>query len=693
MPTIRDRVLSWLDLTPPPETPPDESRADSVIQSSAMGFGMAGKDRVDEVTPKSGLRWWSQAQLVHSYMRGGIARRLAIAPPMDAIRHGYTVTTDTEEEETVPRALHVRRAALQARQYARAFRGALVYVRVDGDQSAPLGDGPHEVRALHVIMPSEATPSALSRQADVDRPDWTAPEFWDLHPTRPGLTFSGERRVHASRVIVVPGLDVPLDVTPPDDGFQAAVLDVYWESLRNLEVVTSSTTSLMSERSVAVYEQDGNGAASGRDGVSWLDRLRALRRATSVLGAITLPPGWKVSRTDATITGWRDAKVSAYEDVASVEGIPPAVAIGTPPAGMTSDDQASRRTYHRLLDGQERPILEDVILRVHEIVHGLDESRRMIWPALEEPTAVERAQISATLAQRDAALYAAQIVERDEIRGRHLGDREIEYLQIDPTLDDAADAIEVDPGEDTAATLEEILRADAETYRPPESARNNARRVLKWREEHGDEVAGMTRVGWTRARQLAEGRPLSRETVGRMAAFERHRKNSEVAPEYKDTPWRDAGRVAWLGWGGDSGVAWAARIVARGDAEDKSTPAKPSERIKGSRTNPRGTASGSRGGIEVSEETEAALRSKVDEHNQDATEGRRVDLGMLKAVYRRGAGAFSTSHRPGMTRNQWSMGRVNAFLHLVRTGKPQDADYTGDNDLLPKDHPRSTREG
>jgi len=138
MPTIRDRVLSWLDLTPPPETPPDESRADSVIQSSSMGFGMAGKDRVDEVTPKSGLRWWSQAQLVHSYMRGGIARRLAIAPPMDAIRHGYTVTTDTEEEETVPRALHVRRAAVQARQYARAFRGALVYVRIDGDQSAPL---------------------------------------------------------------------------------------------------------------------------------------------------------------------------------------------------------------------------------------------------------------------------------------------------------------------------------------------------------------------------------------------------------------------------------------------------------------------------------------------------------------------------------------------------------------------------
>ncbi len=103
----------------------------------------------------------------------------------------------------------------------------------------------------------------------------------------------------------------------------------------------------------------------------------------------------------------------------------------------------------------------------------------------------------------------------------------------------------------------------AESYDAPESARNNARKVLRWREEHGDAVKGMTRVGWTRANQLASGENLSRETVGRMAAFRRHQKNAEVAPEYKDEPWRDAGHVAWLGWGGETGVSWAEGIVAR----------------------------------------------------------------------------------------------------------------------------------
>jgi hypothetical protein len=91
----------------------------------------------------------------------------------------------------------------------------------------------------------------------------------------------------------------------------------------------------------------------------------------------------------------------------------------------------------------------------------------------------------------------------------------------------------------------------------PESAKNNACKVLRWRDEHGDEVQGMTQVGWTRANQLCKGENISEETIARMASFARHRENAEVAPEFKDTPWKDKGYVAWLGWGGTSGVEWA----------------------------------------------------------------------------------------------------------------------------------------
>ncbi|MEY3178123.1 MAG: hypothetical protein RL675_44 [Bacteroidota bacterium] len=99
-----------------------------------------------------------------------------------------------------------------------------------------------------------------------------------------------------------------------------------------------------------------------------------------------------------------------------------------------------------------------------------------------------------------------------------------------------------------------------ETYNDyPEAATNNAKKVLKWRDEYGDEVRGMTAVGWNRANQLANRERLSRATIAKMAAFERHRQNAEVAAEFKETPWRDNGHVAWLGWGGSSGIEWAQR--------------------------------------------------------------------------------------------------------------------------------------
>ena len=105
----------------------------------------------------------------------------------------------------------------------------------------------------------------------------------------------------------------------------------------------------------------------------------------------------------------------------------------------------------------------------------------------------------------------------------------------------------------------DLISMKFETYNDyPESASNNACKVLRWIDEHGrDEVKGMTRVGITRANQLCSRSNISRDTIARMASFKRHKKNAEINPEYKATPWKDKGYVAWLGWGGSSGINWA----------------------------------------------------------------------------------------------------------------------------------------
>jgi hypothetical protein len=120
-----------------------------------------------------------------------------------------------------------------------------------------------------------------------------------------------------------------------------------------------------------------------------------------------------------------------------------------------------------------------------------------------------------------------------------------------------------------------------------------------------------------------------------------------------------------------------------------SKPAPKKDQIKGSDKNKKGSAATGKG-VTFTEAITKSLEKKVATHNEKAPNGRKVTLAKLKAVYRRGAGAFSTSHRPDQNRNSWAMARVNAFLHLVKSGKPKNSKYTTDNDLLPKMHPRSS---
>ena len=96
----------------------------------------------------------------------------------------------------------------------------------------------------------------------------------------------------------------------------------------------------------------------------------------------------------------------------------------------------------------------------------------------------------------------------------------------------------------------------------PKQATENAKIALRYAEENGWGSCG-TAVGKARASQLANGENISRDTIARMAGFERHRQSS-------DKPLGDGcGRLMWLAWGGDAGVEWAQRKLKQIDADSK----------------------------------------------------------------------------------------------------------------------------
>lgn len=93
--------------------------------------------------------------------------------------------------------------------------------------------------------------------------------------------------------------------------------------------------------------------------------------------------------------------------------------------------------------------------------------------------------------------------------------------------------------------------------KPTAQMKANAKRALDLRDKAPASRKGMTPVGLARANQFASGRNVSMETVERTYSFLSRAK--QYYKPGKNTP----GTQAYLGWGGNAGLAWAKRILKK----------------------------------------------------------------------------------------------------------------------------------
>jgi len=117
------------------------------------------------------------------------------------------------------------------------------------------------------------------------------------------------------------------------------------------------------------------------------------------------------------------------------------------------------------------------------------------------------------------------------------------------------------------------------------------------------------------------------------------------------------------------------------------TPAPKKEQVFGSKKNPEKSAASKTSAIKIklSEDIVDTLQDKAEKYNE--THKNKVSTPTLKAVMRRGMGAYSKSHRPTITdgapnsRQAWGFARVNKFLKKKAGEKVKKA-YVQDDDLL-----------
>jgi hypothetical protein len=99
----------------------------------------------------------------------------------------------------------------------------------------------------------------------------------------------------------------------------------------------------------------------------------------------------------------------------------------------------------------------------------------------------------------------------------------------------------------------------------PDAVKNNAKAVLKYVEENGWGDCG-TEVGKIRANQLANGEPISLETVKRMYSYlSRHEVDLESSKGYGD----GCGKLMYDSWGGKSALSWAQSKINQAEKMSK----------------------------------------------------------------------------------------------------------------------------
>lgn len=106
-------------------------------------------------------------------------------------------------------------------------------------------------------------------------------------------------------------------------------------------------------------------------------------------------------------------------------------------------------------------------------------------------------------------------------------------------------------------------------FTAPDGARQEAEKGLAWRDEYN---RGGTAVGVARARDIANGKNLSPDTINRMVSyFARHeidKQGEGWSPDEDGFP--SAGRIAWALWGGDPGRVWAEKVQGQMRSREES---------------------------------------------------------------------------------------------------------------------------
>lgn len=561
----------------PPETN-DDDRFDALVGAVGTAIynavtGAGGENDPStawQPQPPTGL---TADQLSYLWQGDGVAARICSIFAQWIGQAGIIIESDVEALEDADEAYHLTTEAAQCHVWARLFGAGAQIVVVEGDADWSRPWTPKQGQHVRII----ATDGLLVYPVWENTADWGAesglPDIWRpfADPRNPryynvdaGAYLPGvQGYVHWTRILPMRGHPLPPGkasswVSDLPAWSSVSVLRLCYDALAQYHGTDRMAARIASRLAVWLAQLP---AMSGRA----LDPDKRLHAgldtwAKSLVsgGVVSSPPGGKVEPAALPLTGFSDLGDNARHSLSAATGISEVLLFGTSPSGLNTDGASWQRSWSvscaSEFDAHYRAPLMRILTGLAVVLTGraperLSLSLGDLWRSASDLN-TERTQ-----QQRESVtvLYEKGLISREE--GRH------ELAESGMVLDEAEDEAEEVIGEEA----DDKSDAAQDSYDAPDAARNAARRALEVRETKPPSQRGMTPTGVARARDLANGRRLSLETVRRMKAyFDRHQGDKQGQTWDNQGP----GWQAWMGWGGDAGWRWVTRIVEQANRSD-----------------------------------------------------------------------------------------------------------------------------
>ena len=304
---------------------------------------------------------------------------------------------------------------------------ALAYFVIDGqDPSTPLNiDGikPGSFKGINVVEPYWAFPDWKTDSMNPGSLNFYRPDFYTI----------GGQRIHRSRLVVKPFVEVP-DVLKPSYYFGGIPLtQMIYERVYAAEKTANEVPELALTKRMLVVDANMADFVANPDVMA--AKMNLLAKFRNNNGVFFKDRPDQVSQVDTNLSDL-DANVwTQYQLVASVSSLPADRLLCTSPKGFQSTGEYEERTYAQTLKSSYQEFaFREFLEKAHAIVMkselGVSDPFVLNFNPIDTPTEAEKAQTLLTKASRDAALVNAGIISPEEARGALIADKESGYGDI-----------------------------------------------------------------------------------------------------------------------------------------------------------------------------------------------------------------------------------------------------------------------